>query len=44
LRQSIEEFQTDPSGPALVPNWSRVWAGIKEAGPMLMAAVQQGPE
>lgn len=44
LRQSIEEFQADPSGPPLVPNWSRVWAGVPEAGPMLMAAVQEGPE
>lgn len=44
LRQSIEEFQTDPSGPPLVPNWSRVWAGVSDAGPMLMAAVQEGPQ
>jgi glucosyl-3-phosphoglycerate synthase len=43
LRQSIEEFQGDPSGPPLVPNWARVWAGVHEAGPMLMAAVQEGP-
>ena len=43
LRQSVDEFQADPSGPPLVPNWSRVWAGFKEAGPMLMAAVEQGP-
>jgi glucosyl-3-phosphoglycerate synthase len=44
LRQAIEEFQADPSGPPLVPNWSRVWAGLSNAGPMLMAAVQEGPE
>ena len=43
LRQSIDEFQADPSGPPLVPNWSRVWAGFKEAGPKLMAAVESGP-
>lgn len=42
LRQSIDEFQADPSGPPLVPNWSRVWAGVHEAGPMLMAAVAEG--
>lgn len=42
LRQSIEEFQADPSGPPLVPNWSRVWAGASEAGPMLLAAVEEG--
>jgi glucosyl-3-phosphoglycerate synthase len=43
LRQSIEEFQGDPSGPPLVPNWARVWAGVHEAGPMLLAAVREGP-
>lgn len=43
LRASIEEFMADPSGPPLVPNWSRVWAGIQDAGPMLMAAVAEGP-
>jgi glucosyl-3-phosphoglycerate synthase len=43
LRGSIEEFQADPSGPPLVPNWARVWAGIKTAGPKLMAAVHAGP-
>jgi glucosyl-3-phosphoglycerate synthase len=43
LRASIEEFQADPSGPPLVPNWSRVWAGVREAGPLLLAAVEKGP-
>ncbi len=43
LRASIEEFKADPSGPALVPNWSRVWAGVRDAGPRLMAAVGEGP-
>jgi glucosyl-3-phosphoglycerate synthase len=41
LRQSIDEFQLDPSGPPLVPNWARVWAGLNDAGPMLMAAVEE---
>ena len=41
---SIEEFQSDPSGPPLVPNWSRVWAGVHDAGPLLLAAVAQGPD
>jgi glucosyl-3-phosphoglycerate synthase len=44
LRQAIDEFQADPSGPPLVPNWSRVWAGVSDAGLRLMAAVQEGPE
>ncbi len=43
LRSSIEEFKVDPSGPALVPTWSRVWAGVREAGPLLMDAVGEGP-
>ena len=43
LRASIEEFQADPSGPPLVPNWSRVWAGVHDAGPQLVAAVGEGP-
>ncbi len=43
LRASIGEFQADPSGPALVPNWARVWSGIHDAGPRFMAAVQEGP-
>jgi glucosyl-3-phosphoglycerate synthase len=42
LRQSIHEFDVDPSGPPLVPNWSRVWAGVKNAGPMLIDAVGRG--
>jgi glucosyl-3-phosphoglycerate synthase len=43
LRASIDEFQADPSGPPLVPNWARVWAGIQTAGPKLLAAVLEGP-
>lgn len=43
LRASIDEFKTDPSGPPLVPNWSRVWAGVRDAGPLLLDAVRQGP-
>lgn len=43
LRASIEEFQADPSGPPLVPNWARVWAGVHDAGPLLLAAVEEGP-
>jgi glucosyl-3-phosphoglycerate synthase len=39
LRDSIREFLADPSGPPLVPNWARVWAGVKDAGPLLMEAV-----
>lgn len=43
LRVAIEDFLADPAGPPLVPNWSRVWAGVHEAGPMLRAAVAEGP-
>jgi glucosyl-3-phosphoglycerate synthase len=43
LRAAIEDFLADPAGPPLVPNWSRVWAGVHDAGPMLRAAVAEGP-
>lgn len=43
LRLAIEDFLADPAGPPLVPNWSRVWAGVRDAGPMLKAAVAEGP-
>jgi glucosyl-3-phosphoglycerate synthase len=43
LRGAIDEFQADPSGPPLVPNWARVWAGVQDAGPLLLAAVREGP-
>ena len=32
----------DPLGPPLVPNWSRVWAGVPDAGARLLAAVAKG--
>ena len=43
LRASIQEFMADPAGPPLVPNWARVWAGVPQAGPLLMEAVREGP-
>jgi glucosyl-3-phosphoglycerate synthase len=43
LRGAIEEFLRDPLGPPLVPNWARVWAGMHDAGPRLLAAVARGP-
>jgi glucosyl-3-phosphoglycerate synthase len=42
LRASIDEFLADPLGPPLVPNWARVWAGMPDAGPRLLAAVGEG--
>jgi glucosyl-3-phosphoglycerate synthase len=42
LRSGIEEFRKDPLGPPLVPNWARVWAGLPDAGPQLLAAVARG--
>ena len=44
LRSCIDEFLLDPLGPALVPNWSRVWAGMPEAGARLLDAVERGPD
>jgi glucosyl-3-phosphoglycerate synthase len=43
LRASMHEFLADPLGPPLVPNWARVWAGLHDAGPQLLAAVARGP-
>ena len=43
LRTSVAEFLADPLGPPLVPNWARVWSGVHDAGPQLMAAVDRGP-
>jgi len=42
VRASTEEFLIDPLGAPLVPNWARVRAGVPDAGPRLVAAVQQG--
>jgi glucosyl-3-phosphoglycerate synthase len=42
LRAAIADFLADPTGPALVPNWSRVWAGVPEAGALLREAVAAG--
>ena len=41
LRAATEEFLADPLGPPLVPNWSRVWAGVPDAGARLLAAVEK---
>ena len=42
LRASIDEFLADPLGPPLVPNWSRVWAGVPDASARILAAVERG--
>ncbi len=44
LRASVDEFLADPLGPPLVPNWSRVWAGVPDASARLLAAVERGEE
>jgi len=41
LRSSIDEFLVDPLGMPLVPNWSRVWAGVPDAGARLLSAVRR---
>jgi len=38
----LEEFLSDPLGPPLVANWTRVWAGVPDAGARLLAAVAKG--
>jgi glucosyl-3-phosphoglycerate synthase len=42
LRAGVAEFLADPAGPPLVPNWARVWAGVPDAGPRLLAAIAVG--
>jgi glucosyl-3-phosphoglycerate synthase len=44
LRGAIDEFLADPLGTPLVPNWSRVWAGVPDASARLLAAVGRGEE
>jgi glucosyl-3-phosphoglycerate synthase len=44
LRAAIDEFQRDPLGPPLIPNWARVWAGVQNAKPFLLSAVAEGSE
>jgi glucosyl-3-phosphoglycerate synthase len=42
LRGAIDEFQADPAGPPLIPNWARVCAGMADANARLLAAVHAG--
>jgi glucosyl-3-phosphoglycerate synthase len=42
LRASIDEFQSDPLGAPLVPNWARVWVGVPDSGARLLAAAGSG--
>lgn len=44
LRGAIDEFHRDPLGPALVPNWARVWSGVQHAKRLLLSAVAEGAE
>jgi glucosyl-3-phosphoglycerate synthase len=44
LRGAIDECLADPLGPPLVPNWSRIWAGVPDAGTRLVAAVERGAD
>lgn len=44
LRASTVEFLADPLGAPLLPNWSRVWAGMSDAGPRLLQAVEAGAD
>lgn len=44
LRASTAEFLADPLGAPLLPNWSRVWAGMPDAGSRLLEAAKQGAD
>jgi glucosyl-3-phosphoglycerate synthase len=40
LRQAAAEFNSDPLGVPLIPNWNRVLAAIPEFFELLVAAVE----
>ncbi len=39
LRSGVEQFQLDPLGAPLIPNWARVLSAIPDAGDLLLEAV-----
>lgn len=39
LRRGVEQFQLDPLGAPLIPNWARVLSAIPNAGDLLLEAV-----
>ncbi len=40
LKAGIEQFQLDPLGAPLIPNWARVLAAVPDAGDLLLEAVE----
>ncbi len=39
LRSGVEQFQLDPLGAPLIPNWARVLSAVPDAGDQLLEAV-----
>ncbi len=39
LRSGVEQFQVDPLGAPLIPNWARVLSAVPDAGDLLLEAV-----
>jgi len=39
LRSGVEQFQLDPLGAPLIPNWARVLSAVPDAGDLLLEAV-----
>ena len=40
LKAGVEQFQLDPLGAPLIPNWARVLAAVPDAGDALLEAVE----
>ena len=40
LKAGAEQFQLDPLGAPLIPNWARVLAAVPDAGDVLLEAVE----
>lgn len=40
LKSATEQFQADPMGAPLIPNWARVLSAVPEAGDLLLEAVE----
>jgi glucosyl-3-phosphoglycerate synthase len=39
LKAGVEQFNLDPLGVPLIPNWARVLAAIPDAGDQLLEAI-----
>jgi glucosyl-3-phosphoglycerate synthase len=40
LKAGTEQFEQDPLGAPLIPNWARVLSAVPEAGDLLLESVE----